>query len=166
MGLVGFATGGLICALAPNLPVLVLGRIVQAAGGARGARACDRRRGESAAAGQTGRRYGPGRLQRGHRGAVGPIIGGVFGQLLGWRALFAGSLVLMLLLIPFARRVLPNGGSTDERQFDLVGGVLLGLGAGLFLFGITQGQGAGFASFSSWAASSERRSPWPDLSGA
>ena len=84
--------------------------------------------------------------------AVGPIIGGVFGQLLGWRALFAGSLVLMLLLIPFARRVLPNGGSTDERQFDLVGGVLLGLGAGLFLFGITQGQGAGFASFSSWGS--------------
>ena len=34
VGLVGFATGGLICALAPNLPVLVLGRIVQAAGGA------------------------------------------------------------------------------------------------------------------------------------
>jgi MFS family permease len=32
VGLVGFATGGLICALAPNLPVLVLGRIVQAAG--------------------------------------------------------------------------------------------------------------------------------------
>jgi DHA2 family metal-tetracycline-proton antiporter-like MFS transporter len=58
----------------------------------------------------------------------------------------------MLLLIPFARRVLPNGGSTDERQFDLVGGVLLGLGAGLFLFGITQGQGAGFASFSSWGS--------------
>lgn len=55
----------------------------------------------------------------------------------------------MLLLIPLARRVLPDAGSTEERHFDLVGGVLLGLGAGLFLFGITQGQGTGFASFSS-----------------
>src|SRR3712207_7163313 len=58
----------------------------------------------------------------------------------------------MLLLIPFARRVLPNGGSVDERRFDLAGGVLLGLGAGLFLFGITQAQGAGFASASSWGS--------------
>jgi MFS family permease len=48
--------------------------------------------------------------------------------------------------------VLPNGGSVDERRFDLAGGVLLGLGAGLFLFGITQGQGAGFASASSWGS--------------
>jgi len=84
--------------------------------------------------------------------AVGPVVGGVVGQLLGWRALFLGSLVLMLLLIPFAQRVLPNGGSEDERRFDLIGGVLLGLGAGLFLFGITQGQGAGFASSSSWGS--------------
>jgi MFS family permease len=33
-GLLGFAVGGVICALAPNLPVMVLGRIVQATGGA------------------------------------------------------------------------------------------------------------------------------------
>ncbi len=84
--------------------------------------------------------------------AVGPVAGGVVGQLLGWRALFLGSLVLMLLLLPFAQRVLPNGGSTDDRRFDLIGGVLFGLSAGLFLFGITQGQGAGFASYSSWGS--------------
>ena len=58
----------------------------------------------------------------------------------------------MLLLIPFAWRVLPNGGSEGERRFDLIGGVLLGLGAGLFLFGITQGQAAGFTSASSWGS--------------
>jgi len=32
VGLLGFAAGGLICAFAPSLPVLVMGRIVQAAG--------------------------------------------------------------------------------------------------------------------------------------
>src|SRR5829696_4858316 len=37
-----------------------------------------------------------------------------------------------------------------HRSFDLPGGILLGLAAGLFLFGITQGQVAGFASFTSW----------------
>lgn len=83
---------------------------------------------------------------------VGPVVGGTFGQLAGWRALFIGSLALMLLLLPFARHVLPNGGEEGERRFDLVGGVLLGLGAGLFLFGITQGQGAGFGSATSWGS--------------
>jgi DHA2 family metal-tetracycline-proton antiporter-like MFS transporter/DHA2 family florfenicol/chloramphenicol resistance protein-like MFS transporter len=68
------------------------------------------------------------------------------GQLLGWRALFLGSLVLMLLVIPLARRALPSERAAGARGFDVVGGVLLGLAAGLFLFGITQGQVAGFAS--------------------
>ena len=63
-----------------------------------------------------------------------------------------GTLALALVLIPFARRVLPDGGSPGERAFDLLGGVLLGLAAGLFLFGVTQGQGVGFASVSSWGS--------------
>ena len=85
--------------------------------------------------------------------AAGPFLGGAVGQLFGWRPLFYGSLVLMLLLVPFALRVLPDSSSRGgERRFDLAGGVLLGLGSGLFLFGVTQGQVAGFASFSSWGS--------------
>ena len=108
VGLLGFAVGGVICALAPSLTWLVFGRVVQGIG--------------------------------------------VVGQFLGWRALFVGTLVLALALIPFVRRVLPNGGSPDERAFDLIGGVLIGLAAGLFLFGVTQGQGVGFGSISSWGS--------------
>lgn len=60
-------------------------------------------------------------------------------------------LVLALLLIPGAWRVLPDGAAGGS-PFDLVGGVLLGLGTGLFLFGVTQGQVEGFASTSSWGS--------------
>ena len=81
---------------------------------------------------------------------VGGVVGGVVGQLAGWRPLFVVTLVPMLLLIPFALRVLPGDTAEGERRgFDLAGGVLLGLGAGLFLFSVPRGQGGGFASFPS-----------------
>jgi len=152
LGLLGFAAGGLICALAPSLAVLVVGRIVQGIGGAAVPALASVAVAKVLPPGNRGSALGLVASSVGIGSSVGPIVGGAVGQLLGWRALFVGSLVLMLLLLPFAQRVLPNGGSQDERRFDLVGGVLLGLGAGLFLFGITQGQVAGFAAFSSWGS--------------
>ncbi len=152
VGLLGFAVGGLICALAPNFAVLVLGRVVQGIGGAAVPALASVAVAKVLPPGRRGSALGLVASSVGVGAAVGPIAGGAVGQLFGWRALFYGSLVLMLALIPVARRVLPNGGSEGERRFDLIGGVLLGLAAGLFLFGITQGQGAGFASFSSWGS--------------
>ena len=152
LGLLGFALGGLICAFAPSLVVLVLGRLVQRIGGAAVPALALVAVAKVLPPGKRGGALGLVASSVGIGAAVGPIAGGAVGQLFGWRALLVGSLVLMLLLIPFAWRVLPNGGSEDERRFDLIGGVLLGLGAGLFLFGTTQGQAAGFTSASSWGS--------------
>ena len=147
-----FAVGGLICALASNLPVLVFGRIVQAAGDAAIPALATVAVTRILPPGNRGGALGIISSSVGIGAVAGPIVGGVVGQLFGWRFLFLGSLVLMLLLIPGAIRVLPDGGSEDGRRFDLAGGVLLGLAAGLFLFGITQGQVAGFTSFTSWGS--------------
>ncbi len=153
VGLLGFAAGGVICALAPSFAILVLGRIVQGVGGAAVPALASVAVAKVLPPGQRGSALGVVASSVGIGAVVGPIVGGAVGQLFGWRALFVGSLVLMLALIPIARRVLPNGGSVEEKRgFDLIGGALLGLGAGLFLFGITQGQVAGFASYSSWGS--------------
>lgn len=153
LGILGFAAGGLICALAPNLPVLILGRIVQAAGGAAVPALATVAVAKVLPVGSRGAAMGLVASSVGVGSAVGPIVGGTVGQLLGWRSLFLGSLVLMLLVIPPALRVLPKAGSSQSnRSLDLIGGVLLGLSAGLFLFGITQGQAAGFGAFSSWGS--------------
>jgi DHA2 family metal-tetracycline-proton antiporter-like MFS transporter len=152
VGLLGFVVGGLVCAFAPSLAVLVLGRVLQGIGGAAVPALALVAVAKVLPPGKRGGALGLVASSVGVGAAVGPIAGGAVGQLAGWRALFVGSLVLMLLLVPFARRVLPNGGSEDERSFEVIGGVLLGLGAGLFLFGITQGQVAGFASSSSWGS--------------
>ncbi len=150
IGLLGFAAGGLICALAPNFATLVAGRIVQGIGGAAVPALASVAVAKVLPPGQRGRGLGLTASSVGVGSAVGPIVGGLVAGFLGWRAPFLGSLLLMLAVIPFAQRVLPNGGDAGERRFDVLGGILLGLGAGLFLFGITQGQVAGFGSVSSW----------------
>lgn len=152
LGLLGFAAGGLVCAFAPSLAVLVFGRIVQGIGGAAVPALASVAVAKVLPAGERGGALGLVASSVGVGSAVGPVLGGAVGQLAGWRPLFAGTLALMLLLIPFARRVLPDGGSQDERSFDLFGGALLGLGAGLFLFGVTRGQAVGFDSSSSWGS--------------
>ena len=153
VGFLGFAAGGVICALAPSFAILVLGRIVQGIGGAAVPALASVAVAKVLPPGQRGSALGVVASSVGIGAVVGPIIGGAVGQLFGWRALFVGSLVLMLALIPIARRVLPNGGSVEEKRgFDLIGGALLGLGAGLFLFGITQGQVDAFTSLSSWGS--------------
>ncbi|MFV0451529.1 MAG: MFS transporter, partial [Propioniciclava sp.] len=84
--------------------------------------------------------------------AIGPVVGGIVQQVAGWHSLFFGTMAIAVLLIPGALRVLPDGGATGDRRFDLGGGLLLGLAAGLFLFGITQGQSQGFGAPASWGS--------------
>ena len=152
LGLVVFAIGSLFCALAPNLLFLVFGRILQAAGGAAVPALASASVAKVLPPGHRGTALGLIFSSVGVGAAVGPVVGGVVDSTLGWHYLFYGTLLLTLLLIPFALRELPHTESTEDRSFDLPGGILLGLATGLFLFGITQGQVAGFASFTSWGS--------------
>ena len=152
LGLAVFAIGSLCCALAPNLLFLVFGRIMQAAGGAAVPALASASVAKVLPPGRRGTALGLIFSSVGVGAAVGPVVGGVVDSTLGWHYLFYGTLLLTLILIPFALRELPHTESTDDRSFDLPGGILLGLAAGLFLFGITQGQVAGFTSVTSWGS--------------
>jgi DHA2 family metal-tetracycline-proton antiporter-like MFS transporter/DHA2 family florfenicol/chloramphenicol resistance protein-like MFS transporter len=152
LALVVFAAGSLICALAPNLPALVFGRIVQAAGNAAIPSLATVAVARTLPPGERGGALGLIASGIGAGTVVGPILGGAVEQLAGWHAIFYASLFLSLLLVPGALYALPDGDRGGERRLDLIGGLLLGLGAGLFLFGVTQGQAAGFASSSSWGS--------------
>jgi DHA2 family metal-tetracycline-proton antiporter-like MFS transporter/DHA2 family florfenicol/chloramphenicol resistance protein-like MFS transporter len=100
LGLLGFAAGGLICALAPSLPVLVIGRIVQGIGGAAVPALASVAVARVLPSGKRGGALGLVASSVGIGSATGPIFGGVVGQLAGWRPLFAGTLLMMLLLTP------------------------------------------------------------------
>src|SRR5918911_2087472 len=152
LGLLAFAVGSLMCALAPNLLLLVFGRIVQAAGGAAIPALANASVAKLLPPGQRGLALGWIVSSVGIGAAIGPVVGGIVESFAGWQALFYGTLSLTLLLILGAWLVLPHTTPTSQHWLDLPGGILLGLAAGLFLFGITQGQVAGFASPTSWGS--------------
>ncbi|MEK3780938.1 MFS transporter [Paenibacillus sp. FSL R5-0810] len=147
------ALGSLICALARDLIVLVAGRMVQGAG-------------MSAipvlsivAVSKVfppGKRGGVLGIMAGCIGvgtAGGPIFGGMIGQTLGWQSLFWITLGLSLLIMVGSMFALPKLEPLPEgaggRRFDLLGGVLLGLSAGMLLLGVTLGESSGFGSLAS-----------------
>ena len=151
-GLLAFAAGSLLCASAPSLGMLVLGRIVQGAGGAAIPALSSVSVTNILPPGERGAALGLIVSSVGIGAAIGPIVGGAVGTLIGWHYLFIGTLILTALLIPAAMYVLPGDNPEEARGFDLPGGILLGLAAGLFLFGITRGQVAGFGSAGSWGS--------------
>lgn len=162
LGLLLLAAGSLACALAPSLPLLVAGRILQAAGAsaipALGFAAVAKALPE----GSRGMALGLLSSSVGAGAAIGPVLGGVVTGIAGWHALFFLTVLLAALLIPGALYALPgtaDGGSSKPagflaavQHFDVPGGLSLALSAGLALFGVTQGQVAGFSSPISWGS--------------
>lgn len=147
------ASGSLLCAVAPNLPLLVLGRMVQGAGMSAIPVLSVIAVSKVFPQGKRGGALGIIAGSIGIGTAAGPIFGGVIGQYLGWNALFWFTLLLALMIVIGAFYALPNNTPTkaagSNRNYDLIGGLLLGLTVGLLLFGISQGDATGFSSFSS-----------------
>jgi MFS family permease len=67
--------------------------------------------------------------------AVGPIIGGLFTTYLSWRWVFAGEVVIVLVVLGLARRMAEEERDTGTK-LDLVGTALSALGLALIVFGI------------------------------
>lgn len=145
IGVTIFSLGSLACMFAPTYELLIVARIIQAAGTAAipalGTAAVFRaipaeRRG--AATGITAAMVGIG-------SAVGPSLGGAITEVVSWRGLFLfGS--LLILTLPMARRLMPEGDPDEDATLDLAGGFFLGAMIAGLLIGITNVESFGFAS--------------------
>jgi MFS family permease len=67
--------------------------------------------------------------------AVGPLIGGFCTTYFSWRWVFAGEVIVVLVILLLTRKI--TDAPVEERpKLDVVGAVLSALGLGLFVFGV------------------------------
>jgi EmrB/QacA subfamily drug resistance transporter len=151
-GITVFAVASLLCALAPNAPMLVLARIVQGIGGAlltpgslaileASFRPDDRSRAIGAWSGLSG-----------VASAIGPFLGGWLVDAASWRWIFLINLPLSAFVVVVADRHVPESLDPDApREVDWPGAALIGAALGGLSWGLINAGDDGWGSVKVWA---------------
>lgn len=132
-----FGAGSLVAAISPVFITLLLGRIMQAmAAGVLMTAVMSLilltfpREMRGSAMGIVG-------LVIGFAPAIGPTLGGILVDAIGWRALFALVVALVVVVIIFATKVLTNYEGFRRTQFDIVTVVFSTIGLASLLYGLS-----------------------------
>jgi EmrB/QacA subfamily drug resistance transporter len=146
-GLVLFSLGSLLCSLAPSTPALVVFRMVQALGGAMLnpvamaiiANTFLDPRERARAIGVWGAVFGVSM-------ALGPVVGGVLTQAIGWRSIFWINVPIGVAAVFLTARFVPESRAARARRFDLVGQGLLIVGLASLTSAVIDGRRLGWGS--------------------
>jgi len=147
-GVATFGLGSLVCGLAPSVPVLLAGRVLAGLGAAllvpgsltiiRVVFTNPRQRAAAIGLWSTA---------SGLALAVGPPLGGVIVDGLGWRAVFLVNVPLVVALVLVAARFLPRLAHTPAKtRFDGLGALLSTAAVALLALGVIEGQASGWTS--------------------
>jgi len=146
-GLLLFAAGSLLGALAPNPDVLIGGRVIMGIGAAASEPGSlsiirhmfpDRR--------VRARAIGTWAAVSGLALAFGPVIGGVLVALASWRGVFWFNVAAALLIVVLAVRTVPESSSPQTARLDIPGFIAGTMGLGALTFAVILGETDGFHS--------------------
>jgi EmrB/QacA subfamily drug resistance transporter len=147
IGLISFTSGSALCAIAPNLNMLIAARVVQAAGGSmlnpvamsiiRNVFTDSRERAQA---------IGLWGAMMGVSMGLGPVVGGALVDTVGWRYVFLVNVPIGLAAVVLAALYVPESRADHARRIDPVAQVLVIVGLASLTYAIIEGQGHGWGS--------------------
>jgi len=140
-GTVLFAAASVICAVAPGLTLLLMGRGLQGVGAAVLMPSSLAILGASFSGEARGRAIGIWASIGAVMSAIGPVLGGWLIDVVGWRAIFLINLPLAAGAIGLALIFVADTRQDDRPALDVPGGVLATLALGALTWGLTLGTG-------------------------
>jgi MFS family permease len=144
IGCVIYGCGSFTTAIAPNLAVLMFGwSFLEGVGAALIMPAIVALVASNFARGERPRAYGLVASAGAIAVAAGPLIGGLFTTYASWRWVFAGEVIVVMVILLLARRMADTP-PDESAHLDLVGTGLSALGLGLVVFGILKSGTWGF----------------------
>jgi MFS family permease len=144
IGCVVYSCGSLTTALAPNLTVLIIGwSFLEGLGAVLIMPAIVALVASNFGKPERPRAYGLVAAAGAIAAALGPLIGGAFTTYASWRWVFAGEVLIVVVILLLARRVNDTPAAENVR-LDLVGTVLSALGLTLIVMGILLSGSWGF----------------------
>lgn len=133
-----FSVGTLVAAAAPGLPMLLVGRIVQACGTAIMMPLLMTTVVTLVPAGQRGRIMGRISIVMSVAPALGPTVSGMILEVLSWRWLFLLVLPIAVIALVLGGVRMPNVGVRKRTSIDLLSVLLSVLGFGGLVFGLSE----------------------------
>jgi len=147
LGLVVFSVGSLLCALAPTEGALIAARVLQAIGGSMlSPVAMSIIRTVFVDPAERARAIGVYGAMFGLSIALGPVLGGILVDAVGWRAVFLVNVPVGALAVLAAHRFVPESRADHPRRIDPVGQVLVIVGLASLTYGIIEGPDHGWTS--------------------
>jgi EmrB/QacA subfamily drug resistance transporter len=148
-GLIGFGVTSILCALAPTIGLLVVGRALQGVSGALLTPAALAVIVAVFPRDERGKAVGSWTAWSAVGVVIGPLVGGQLVDVASWRWIFALNLPLVVATLILSSRVIPDRrGGQDDSRIDVLGGALCALGLASLTFGLVRAPKSGLTSAS------------------
>jgi MFS family permease len=145
IGSVIYGCGSFITAISPSLPVLLLGwSLLEGLGAVLILPAIVALVASNFARDQRPRAYGLVASAGAIAVAAGPLIGGLFTTYASWRWVFAGEVLIVVVILFLARKIADTPPEEHGVKLDLVGTALSAAGLGLIVYGVLRAGSWGF----------------------